>query len=114
MSTTVCGDLGSTTQVEISAAGDRDADPDYVGVLVRQARSTAGAAGRLLSGVDGEATKSLEQRIKASTEAIERRSIAAALGKSDGNRTAAAKLLGLSRQSLHTKLNKYELDEHRN
>ena len=30
----------------------------------------------------------------------------------DGNRTAAAELLGLSRQSLYEKLNRYEMDGH--
>lgn len=114
MSTTICGELGATTQVEISAAGDKDVDPDYVGVLARHARPPAGAVERLPVDADRDDNMSLEQRIKASTEAIERRSIAAALAKADGNRTAAAKLLGLSRQSLHTKLNKYEFDVNTN
>jgi DNA-binding NtrC family response regulator len=42
------------------------------------------------------------------TERIERKAIARALERFRGNRTAAARHLGLSRQSLHTKLKKYE------
>lgn len=52
----------------------------------------------------------LDQIVKASTEVIERKSIAGALAASGGNRTVAAKRLGLSRQSLHAKLKKYSLD----
>lgn len=60
-----------------------------------------------VSGVASDA--SLKARVKATTEDIERRSIALALEKSAGNRTAAAKMLGMSRQNLHTKLNKYDI-----
>ena len=42
---------------------------------------------------------------------VERRYIEAALELTGGNRTAAAELLGLSRQSLYAKLNRYGLDE---
>ena len=41
---------------------------------------------------------------------LECRYIEAALGLTSGNRTAAAELLGLSRQGLYAKLNKYGLD----
>jgi DNA-binding NtrC family response regulator len=42
---------------------------------------------------------------------VERHYVDAALRLTAGNRTAAAQLLGLSRQSLHTKLNRYGLDQ---
>ena len=41
---------------------------------------------------------------------VERYYIEAALERADGNRTATAELLGLSRQSLYMKLNRYGLD----
>jgi DNA-binding NtrC family response regulator len=42
--------------------------------------------------------------------AVERHYIEAALELTGGNRTAAAELLGLSRQSLYSKLDRYGLD----
>jgi 3-oxoadipate enol-lactonase len=53
---------------------------------------------------------SLEQLVSASTEAIERKTIVAVLDLCKGNITNAAKRLGLSRQSLHSKLKKYMLE----
>ena len=53
---------------------------------------------------------SLEAVVRASVETIEIRYIEDALAKSGGNRTLAAKRLGLSRQTLHVKLNRYKLD----
>jgi DNA-binding NtrC family response regulator len=41
---------------------------------------------------------------------LERRHIAAALAQADGNKTAAAKLLGLSLRSLYTKLKRHRMD----
>jgi transcriptional regulator PpsR len=53
----------------------------------------------------------LEAAVRASVEAIERRYLEEALASSRGNRTLAARNLGLSRQTLHVKLNKYKLDD---
>lgn len=118
LATTLTGELGSTTQVEISAVGDKDSDADHFGLLLRdvtmrlrderrgEAQSAPSEAELAID--DG---RSLEQLVKASTEAIERRTIVAALQRSAGNRTLAAKQLGMSRQSLHTKLNKYKIGD---
>jgi len=54
---------------------------------------------------DGKTT--LPMLVKESSEMLERRYIEAALKLRHGNRTAAAELLGISRQSLHLKLNRY-------
>ena len=48
--------------------------------------------------------------MRSSIEAIERQRIAEALARAGRNRTIAAKSLGLSRQSLHSKLKKYRLE----
>jgi two-component system, NtrC family, response regulator HydG len=48
--------------------------------------------------------------LKERTEAYERGLIAAALQSLSGNRTEAAKVLGISRATLHEKLKKYKLD----
>jgi transcriptional regulator PpsR len=118
LSTTLYGELGTKTEVEISAVGNKDKGPEHIGVLFHDvtirprtvpleetAQTSIGLAD------DPHDEISLDQLVKASTASIERRMIKETLEKSKGNRTVAAKLLGLSRQSLHTKLNKYNLDK---
>lgn len=53
---------------------------------------------------------SLRSLVRASMDVMERRFIEEALDQTRGNRTAAAELLGLSRQSLYAKLGRYGLD----
>lgn len=108
MHTTLEGDFGATTAVEIAAVGNRDDHPDYVGLLIRDAsRGSAADAGLTELHLPGS---TLEEIVRASSETIERRSIQEAIARSLGNRTAAARYLGISRQSLHTKLRKYRLE----
>ena len=112
MSSRLEGDFGAGVDVEISAVGDQHGQPDHVGLMFREAgardRAAPGdlAAAPALGPPDG----SLEQIVKTAVEALERKNIAEAVERSRGNRTMAAKYLGLSRQSLHAKLRKYRLD----
>lgn len=107
------GELGQSTLVEITAVGDDAGQPNYYGLLIREASHTSGF--RLDESpedisretVDGH---TLEAIVRMSTEVIERKAILRALEHCDGNRTAAARQLGLSRQSLHAKLKRYGLD----
>ena len=116
MMTTLYGELGSNTLVEVSAVGDKAGDPEFVGLLLRDVTmrfaEARGAGGDLLSPTPEAYPDdfSLEHLVRTSTEAIERKAVMAMLELCRGNRTAAAKRLGLSRQSLHAKLRKYELD----
>ena len=113
LTTMIYGELGSNTQVEISAVGDRPDQPGYFGLLLRDV-TTRLSEGQGIAGtgaVEAYAEGfSLEQLVSASTEAIERKTIIAVLDLCKGNITNAAKRLGLSRQSLHSKLKKYVLD----
>ena len=112
------GELGSVTEVEVSAIGDRALHPKAYGLLMRDVslrgpcaeRASAFSLNDLLAGV-ASPSDSLETVVKAAVEAIERRYIEEALAKHRGNRTLAARQLGLSRQTLHVKLNKYRLDQ---
>ncbi len=106
------GDFGAGVDVEISAVGDRHGQPDYVGLMFRDVGAHDVAAPAELAAPSAVATSNepLEQIVKAAVEALERKNIAAAVERSRGNRTMAAKSLGLSRQSLHAKLRKYRLD----
>ncbi len=54
---------------------------------------------------------SLSELVRESTEVIERLAIEAALELTHDNRTLAAEMLGLSRQSLYVKLRRYGIDD---
>ncbi len=114
--TTIQGELGTTTEVEISAAGSTEADPTYLGVLIRD-------IGRRIGGTSDEsnlraALGSISERIgktplrklvKDTVAVVERHYVTSALQLAHDNRTVASELLGLSRQSLYAKLNRYGL-----
>ena len=112
----ITGELGTPTQVEVSAVGNTDAQPVFYGVMLRDVtRRASHLADDHLAAVLGAVTEQvgrtpLLQVVRETSDAVERHYIKAALQKVDGNRTAAAEILGLSRQSLHTKLNRYAAD----
>jgi transcriptional regulator PpsR len=121
LATTLTGELGSNTEVEISAVGDKDIDPDCFGMLLRDVTMRLRSDMRMDKTSEPRASVHardddvpLEKQVKSATEAIERHAIKTALERAEGNRTVAARQLGLSRQSLHTKLNKYDLNEDEN
>ncbi len=112
------GELGSDAEVEISAAGFPEADPQFYGVLLRDVGRRLVPAGEpaLVNGfrdsiVEPVGRMPLRQLIKATVDGVERHYVKAALERSGGNRTAASELLGLSRQSLYMKLSRYGLDQ---
>ena len=55
---------------------------------------------------------SLRGLVKDTVGLVERHYMVAALDLADGNRTAAAEILGMSRQGLYKKLAQYEMDGH--
>lgn len=116
-STTLHGTLGSEIEVEISASGSADASPRFIGVFLRDvgrrlsARDRNGGVGQLLDSLTRQIGKTtLRKLVDDTVQVVERHYIEAALGLTGGNRTAAAELLGLSRQSLYVKLNRYGLE----
>lgn len=128
--TSIIGDLSSEVAVEISAAGNTDNNPRFVGLLIRDVSRRIAHAGTpsaatdvspgqedgntLLAALgtmaDHLGQTSLPALIKETVSLVERHYIEAALERADGNRTATAEMLGLSRQSLYMKLNRYGLD----
>ena len=103
-----------TVAVEIAAASARAADPPLFGFVIRpaaiaQADAADGAvlarSGGELAGLIGQVP--LKDLVREAADAIERLSIDSALQLTGGNRASAAKLLGLSRQSLYAKLRRY-------
>ncbi len=112
MRTTLDGELGAATEVEISAVGDQIGQPNYFALVIRDIASRSrGSEGSSLTGqLEASLDAPLESLVRSSIEAIERQRIAEALARTGSNRTMAAKSLGLSRQSLHSKLKKYRLE----
>lgn len=117
-STEVEGEQGLATPVEISAVAAYEAEEPVLGITLRDVarripQSAAdnrdlNAAVRSLSEKVGEV--SLKQLVDDTVGLVELHFIDAALQLTGDNRTAAAELLGLSRQSLYTKLKRYNLD----
>lgn len=115
--TTIQGDLGTETQVEISAAGNTDSSPQYIGVVLRDVGRRISLAGddtnlRASLGAIAERVGKtpLRKLVKDTVGVVERHYVKSALDLANDNRTVAAELLGLSRQSLYAKLNRYDLD----
>jgi transcriptional regulator PpsR len=111
------GELGSETEVEISAVGNIEVVGGVIGVFVRDLvtrlppPAKGGAIGRVLDSISEQVGKRpLRTLVSETVHAVERHYIQAALDLTGGNRTAAAEILGLSRQSLYVKLSRYGLE----
>ncbi|MGF1466640.1 MAG: transcriptional regulator PpsR [Sandaracinaceae bacterium] len=85
----------------VRAVSSRIADAPSTTFLPRSVERLRGLVGRV----------SLKDIVKESTDLIEKLCIEAALDVSRNNRAAAAQLLGLSRQSLYSKLRRHGLGE---
>jgi len=118
LATTIYGELGTETDIEISATGDRDKDPEYISLLVRSVsrRLVSGSEETGLRGALGAIAEKvgnvpLRALVKQTVAVVEGYYVKSALQLAKGNRTMAAELLGLSRQSLYAKLDRYQLEE---
>jgi transcriptional regulator PpsR len=108
---------GMTTEVEVSAAWLPEADNPAIGFMLRDvgrrlAASPQGArdltrAVEQLTSLVGRV--SLRELVRDTTDLVERHFIEAALELTDDNRTSAAEVLGVSRQSLYVKLRRHRL-----
>jgi transcriptional regulator PpsR len=128
--TTVQGDLGGETAVEISAAGagatnggapngNASTTSGLIALLMRDvsrreapARDTSSLRSALAAIIEQNGKNSLRGLVKDTVGLVERHYIVAALDLSEGNRTAAAEILGMSRQGFYKKLAQYEMDGH--
>lgn len=111
------GEFGATLEVEVSGVSVVDGEPVAAALVVRDIgrRLATGVQGaRDLSQAVEQLTAlvgrvSLKRLVRDTTDLVERHFIEAALEMTDNNRTSAADVLGLSRQSLYVKLRQYEL-----
>lgn len=116
--TTIRGELGSDTEIEISAASSEGSEQNYIGVLLRNVarRLSVGGEGDTLRMALGSISEqigksSLRKLVKNTVSIVEQHYVKEALELAGGNRTATAELLGLSRQRLYAKLNRYGFDD---
>ncbi len=93
-------------------------DTGQIGVLLRNVsrRLPTQSEGDTLRSALGSVSEqigksSLRTLVKHTVSIVEQHYVKEALELAGGNRTATAELLGLSRQSLYAKLNRYGLDD---
>ncbi len=119
-STTMQGEAGAVSQVEISAVSVRNGGHPSFGYAIRNVgprlQVEAPRAARQLPRSVEQLTEligrvSLKELVREATEVIERLSIEAALELTNDNRASAAEMLGLSRQSLYVKLRRYGIGD---
>jgi transcriptional regulator PpsR len=117
--TAVHGELGGETEVEISAVGSPAGRPAYIALLIRDVGrrltstdSTVSLQAALAAVVEQTGKTSLRLLVRDTVGLVERHYISAALQLAEGNRTAAAEILGLSRQGFYKKLAQYEMEGH--
>lgn len=115
--TSIHGDLGVDVDVEISAAALSDSKASPIGIVIRAVGhrlplgGVGDSLGSMLNALTEEVGKSpLSELVRQTVGVVERHYIEAALQLTRGNRTLTAELLGLSRQSLYAKLNRYGLE----
>lgn len=118
-STIVRGEYGSTEEVEVSAVSVLNGEQPCFGFTVRNTglkSITPARSGRQLPRSVDQLTKlvgrvALKDLVRETSDVIERLCIEAALELSGDNRASAAEMLGLSRQSLYSKLRRYGLGD---
>ena len=117
LTTSVRSEHGPAMEIEVSAALIADHDRERVGFIMRnvERRTASGPQGARdlssavlqLTGLVGRV--SLPELVRDTTDLVERHFIKAALELTGDNRTTAAEVLGLSRQSLYVKLRRHRL-----
>ncbi len=117
VATIVRGDGGAQEEVEVSAVLAPHGDDEYYGFTIRNVARRV----RDLPPVERDLPRSVEQLtelvgrmslkeiVRESTDLIERLCIEAALTYTSDNRASAAEILGVSRQSLYSKLHRHGL-----
>jgi transcriptional regulator PpsR len=112
--TVITGDVGLEAEVEISAASIGIGDARAIGMVIRDVgrrmigRHDATPLRKAFTAIEEDIGRTpLPMLVRQASAALERHCIERALALAEGNRTAAAELLGLSRQSLYAKLGRY-------
>jgi len=118
LSTSIQGELGTETEIEISGSGYQQGTETRIVLVLRN------VSRRLSPTLESDDLRSalaamtetvgktpLRKLVKRTVEVVEQHYVRAALQLAQGNRTTASEILGLSRQSLYAKLDRYNLGE---
>lgn len=115
--TRLVGELGAEAEVEISASGIAEGGNTLIAMVMRDVSRRVpmhDVQDRLratLSAVADRVGKTpLPRIVRDVAEIVERHCIETALRLANGKRTAAADILGVSRQGLYSKLDRYSID----
>jgi transcriptional regulator PpsR len=116
--TTLRGEFGAAADVEVSAVAVMNGGTTVFGLAIRnvdrrmsEPRSTRELPRSVEQLTELVGRVSLKDLVRETTDVIERLCIEAALELTNDNRASAAEMLGLSRQSLYSKLRRYGLGE---
>jgi transcriptional regulator PpsR len=117
--TTLRGEYGANTEIEISAVSAPNTEPPCLGFTVRNIMRRPVVENRSQHALPRSVEQltelvgrvSLKELVRETTDVIERLCIEAALELTGDNRASAAEMLGLSRQSLYVKLRRYGLGD---
>ncbi|WP_257170877.1 transcriptional regulator PpsR [Bradyrhizobium sp. SRS-191] len=118
LSTTVLGELGTETEIEISASGYSHGEDNRIVLVLRNVARRLSPSPEsdslrmaLASMTETVGKTPLRKLVKSTVEVVEQYYVRAALQLAEGNRTTAAEILGLSRQSLYAKLDRYHIED---
>ena len=112
--TTIRGTLGRRTRIEVSAVLISNTPPVFIAMYIRDigSRLEPSELSEFLGGKAGQLGEApLKEVVSYAVGLVERNYIEAALEAVGGNRTAAARILGISRQGFYDKLARYRIDE---
>lgn len=106
------GTLGSVEDVDVSAVSVSEGGATYFGFMFHRAKRSEPGSGQALARsaadfADLVGRLSLKGIVRETTDVIEKLCIEAALKLTDDNRASAAQMLGLSRQSLYSKMHRH-------
>ncbi len=110
------GEFGATEEVEVSGVAVRDGEMPCLGFAIRRIRRKPAAAAEAGTAVMPRTVEQLSELVgrvplkdlvRETSDIVEQLCIDAALKLTGDNRASAAEMLGLSRQSLYSKLRRY-------
>lgn len=118
-SATIRGANGRTTEVELSAVSLPEVNPPGYGFVLRALPGSAGNPSRANSELARTAESLVEMigrvpmkdLVRDTTDMVERMCIEAALKLTGNNRASASRVLGLSRQALYLKMNRFGITD---
>lgn len=115
VASTLTGDAGGSMSVSLALTRLHEAEPRVYGVVMRReseaVASRAGAISDLETALIETGGLPLKGLVRESAELVERQCLQAALRLTNNNRSAAAKVLGISRQALYLKLERFGLQD---